>query len=249
MLSFWFPDMRGRNVKDKEELEYPCVAPDTFRRTVLQFRLINVLFSSSMRLICQNFFTIMEQEPERSYTLLELACGGGDTSVRIAREARKRGLKLEITALDNDERSIPIAREAVGSYPEIHVVKGNALDLSGVGQFDFIFSSHLMHHLSWDDLKILLKEVVAATKLAFVMNDLKRSNWAYFGYTIFSGLFLARSCHFNDGRLSIRRAFLPEEFRAFLRTNFPETPIQVMETYPARVVLAYSGNSTENLCP
>jgi hypothetical protein len=99
-----------------------------------------------------------------------------------------------------------------------------------------------MHHLSWDDLKTVLKEVITATRLAFVMNDLKRSNWAYFGFTIFSGLFLPGSYHFNDGRLSIRRAFLPEEFRALLRSNFPETPIQLTETFPARVILAFPGD-------
>lgn len=245
MIDFFFPDMRVRNVTDKEKMEYPDLDGGKFRRSIRQFKIINLLFSSSRRLIRKYFFTLMEQNPERRYTLLELGSGGCDTSVWIAREARKRGLKLEITALDNDERILPVAIQATGNYPEIHVVTGDALDLSGFGKFDFIFSSHLMHHLTWDELKILLREVIAATRLAFVMNDLKRSNWAYLGFTIFSGLFLPRSYHFNDGRLSIRRAFLSEELRNFLGTHFKDTLIQVLETYPSRVVLVYPGKSNQ----
>jgi hypothetical protein len=71
------------------------------------------------------------------------------------------------------------------------------------------------------------------------MNDLKRSNLAYLGFTIFSGLLTHRSYHFHDGRLSIKRGFLPEELRQFLRGNFPNRAVQVVETCPSRVVLVY----------
>lgn len=240
MFNFFFPDMRARNVTDKEKMEYPDLDIVKFQRSVRQFKVINFLFSSSRRLIRRYFLTLMEQDPERNYTLLEIGSGGCDTSVWLAEESRKRGIKLKITALDNDERVFPVATEATRNYPEITVVKGNALDLGGMGQFDFIYSSHLMHHLDWNELKIFLREVIAATRMAFVMNDLKRSNWAYLGFTIFSGIFLPAGYHFHDGRLSIRRAFLPEELRNFLRSNFPDIPIQIVETHPSRVVLIYS---------
>ena len=106
-----------------------------------------------------------------------------------------------------------------------------------MGSFDFVFSNHFLHHLAWDDIKIFLEKIIARTRLAFVMNDLKRSSWAYLGFTIFSGLLTRRSFHFYDGRLSIRRGFLPDELRDFIRSNFPDSMIQVVETYPARVVL------------
>jgi 2-polyprenyl-3-methyl-5-hydroxy-6-metoxy-1,4-benzoquinol methylase len=239
MLDYFLPDMRLRNTSDKEKLELPDVDVNRLQRTIRQFRLINYLFSASSRLICEHFFTIMEQDPDRTYTLLDVGAGGCDIVIRTAREARKRGLKLNITALDNDKRIIPIAYQAIRDYPEIHIVEGNALDLSRLGTFDFVFSNHLLHHLAWDDIRIFLDSVIARTRLAFVMNDLKRSNWAYLGFTIFSWLLTPRSYHFYDGRLSIRRGFLPEELRDFLRSNFPNRVIQVVETYPARVVLVY----------
>jgi 2-polyprenyl-3-methyl-5-hydroxy-6-metoxy-1,4-benzoquinol methylase len=188
----------------------------------------------------EHFFTIMEHDRQRIYTLLDVGAGGCDIAIRAAREARERGLKLNITALDNDARILPIAYQAARDYPEICIIEGNALELSRLGSFDFVFSNHFLHHLAWDDIKIFLERIIAQTRLAFVMNDLKRSNWAYLGFTIFSGLLTRRSFHFYDGRLSIRRGFLAEELRDFMRSNFPNRAIQVMETYPARVVLVHS---------
>jgi len=238
-LDYFFPDMRLRNTSDKEKLELADADSYLFDRTIRQFKLINRLLSASGRLMREHFFTIMEQDPQRSYTLLDVGAGGCDTAIRAAREARQRGLKLHITALDNDARILPIANQAIRDYPEIRIVQGNALDLSPLGPFDFVFSSHFLHHLSWDDIGAFLESIIAQTRLAFVMNDLKRSNWAYLGFTIFSCLLTRRSFHFYDGRLSIRRGFLPEELRDFIRSNFPDRAIHIVETYPARVVLLY----------
>jgi 2-polyprenyl-3-methyl-5-hydroxy-6-metoxy-1,4-benzoquinol methylase len=239
MLDYFFPDMQLRNTSDKEKLELADVDLSRFQRTIRQFRLINHLFSASSRLMREHFFSIMEQDPDRNYTLLDVGAGGCDIAIRAAREARQRGLKLNITALDNDKRILPFASQAIRDYPEIRIIEGNALELSRLGPFDFVFSNHLLHHLAWDDIRIFLDSIIAQTRLAFVMNDLKRSNLAYLGFTVFSWLLTHRSYHFHDGRLSIRRGFLPEELLNFVRSNFPNRAIQVVETYPARVVLVY----------
>jgi 2-polyprenyl-3-methyl-5-hydroxy-6-metoxy-1,4-benzoquinol methylase len=249
MLDYFFPDMRLRNTSDREKLELADVDENRFQRTIRQFELINCLFSASSRLVREHFFSRMERDPDRMYTLLDVGAGGCDIAIRTVREARRRGLKLSITALDSDRRILPIASHAIRDYPEIRIVEGNALELSRLGPFDFVFSNHLLHHLAWDDIRIFLQSIIAQTRLAFVMNDLKRSNWAYLGFTIFSGLVTRRSYHFYDGRLSIRRAFLPEELRSFLRSNFPDKAIQVMETYPARVVLVYEPAANNETLP
>lgn len=240
MLDYFFPDMRLRNTSDKERLECADVELKRFRRTIRQFKLINYLFSGSRRLLREHFFSIMEREPDRVYTLLDVGAGGCDIAMWAALEARRRGLKLNITALDNDMRTLPIASQAIRNYPEIRIVEGSALELNRLGPFDFVFSNHLLHHLAWDDIRIFLDGVIARTRIAFVMNDLKRSNWAYLGFTLFSGVVTRGSYHFYDGRLSIRRGFLPEELRDFLRSNFPDGTIQVAETYPARVLLVHT---------
>ena len=239
MLDYLFPDLKHRNTSDKEMLELHGADLDLVRRTVRQFSLINRLFSGSGRLMRKHFFSVMARDRDREYTLLDLGAGGCDIAVRAAREARRRGLKLNITALDNDKRTLSVAYQAIRDYPEIRIVEGDALQLGGLGSFDFVFSNHLLHHLSWDDIKVVLEQILAQTRLAFVMNDIRRSSWAYLGFTLFNALLTPRSFHYNDGRLSIRRGFLPEELREFLRCNFPDQAIQVAETYPSRIVLVH----------
>lgn len=232
------PDMGFRNTTDKEMMDRADADPDRLDRTLRQFRWINALFSASRTLLREHFFSVMARDPARRYTLLDVGAGGCDIAVWAAREARKRGLRLDISALDNDPRILPFARRAVREYPDIRVLEGNALDLGRAGDFDFIFSNHFLHHLDWDEIGTFLGQVLAATRLAFVMNDLKRSRWSYLGCTIFLGLSTRRSYAFHDGRLSIRRGFLPGELRDFTTRNFPGAGIRVAEASPARIVLS-----------
>lgn len=231
------PDLRARNTTDREEMESADADLETLLRTIRQFRLINLLFSSSRRILRRYVFSVMEQEPNRVYSLLDVGAGGGDIARWAAREARRRRLNLRITALDNDPRILPLAREAAHDYPEVRVVRGDALDLGSLEDFDFIFSNHLMHHLSWDEIESLLKGIIGRARIGFVMNDLKRSRWAYIGAALGIGLLAHRSFALRDGLLSIRRGFRPEELRDFVQNRFPDVPIRVLESAPAHVVL------------
>lgn len=246
MLDFIIPDLRVRNTTDQEEMDRADADPEMLLRTIRQFRLINALFSAARGLLRRHVFSIMEREPTRVYSLLDVGAGGCDIARWAAREARGRKLGLRITALDNDPRILPATRRTVRDYPEIRLLQGNALNLSRLGSFDFIFSNHFLHHLSWDEIGTFLRVIIPRTRLAFVMNDLRRSRWAYLGATLGVGLLARRSFAFRDGRLSVRRGFLPGELRDFLQTNFPGAPIQVMETAPARVVVLFRRGRREN---
>jgi 2-polyprenyl-3-methyl-5-hydroxy-6-metoxy-1,4-benzoquinol methylase len=237
MPDFFFPDMRLRNTTGTERMERADADLDRFHRTIRQFHWINSLFSASRSLMRNHFFSMMGRSPTRGYTLLDVGAGGCDIAAWAAREARTRGLKLNITALEKDPRFFPAAYRTIRAYPEIRIFEGNALDLGELGSFDFIFSNHFLHHLDWDEMKIFLQQVLARTRLAFLMNDLKRSRWAYLGCTVLLGLGTRRSFAYHDGQLSIRRGFLPQELRDFTARNFPNARIRVVETTPARVVL------------
>jgi 2-polyprenyl-3-methyl-5-hydroxy-6-metoxy-1,4-benzoquinol methylase len=243
MLEYLFPDLQRRNTSDKELLELPDLDQNQTRRTIRQFRLINRLFSGSRRIMRKYFFSVMGKHPDRLYTMLDIGAGGCDIAIAAVREARRRGLKLEVTALDNDPRILAAAYLAIRDYPEIRIVKGDALELSRLGGFDFVFSNHLLHHLGWDEIRILLEQITVQTRLAFVMSDLKRSRWAYLGFTIFSALLTPRSFHYHDGRLSIKRGFLPAELRDFLQREAPGREIRIVETYPSRVLLVYGSET------
>jgi 2-polyprenyl-3-methyl-5-hydroxy-6-metoxy-1,4-benzoquinol methylase len=211
--------------------------PVLLEKTVRQFGLINRLFSASLTLIDRGFFGKMEKDRNRTYTLLDAGAGGCDICIRIIKEARKRGISLRITAIDRDERVLSVAREAIMNTPEITVVSADVNNLEALGDFDFIFCNHLLHHLTWEEIGRLLRAVERRAGIAFLLNDLKRSGWAYAGYSLFAALCLRPSLAYFDGRLSIRKGFVETELKELLRTNLPGIPVSILRAFPARLAL------------
>ncbi|MBT1072363.1 methyltransferase domain-containing protein [Pelotalea chapellei] len=234
------PDLRERNLTDKEDMDLAEANVATLLRTVRRFRLINMLFSASRKILRDHVFSIMERDRQRHYTLLDVGAGGCDIAVWCVQEARQRNLRLKVTALDNDLRILPVAQQAVRTYPEITLQVGNALELEKLGMFDFIFSNHFLHHLGWDEIKLLLMQALTHTRLALVMNDLRRTHWSYLGCSLLLPFFSHGSFAFKDGRLSIRRGFTASELIDLMDSSFPEVRYIVKEVFPARIVIVSS---------
>ena len=231
------PDLSRRSM-ELEDMDRPDCALSQLRRTVAQYFWINFLFSASRRLIEQHLFPAIAARPALEYTWLDIGAGGCDLPVWVARTARQRGWKLRITALDNDPRILAWAREAVRSEPGITLVQGSADELAALGEFDFIFSNHVLHHLADDQLRPLIASVNRQARLGFVLNDLQRARSSYVAYFLFASIFLHRSLALRDGLLSIRRGFLESELRALAGESLLAAGAFVFTTPPGRIGLA-----------
>jgi hypothetical protein len=230
-----FHSMRSRSA-DLELMDLKSCDPVLLARTIRQFALLNRLFSASRRLALRLLFPAMESGRAAPYRLLDLGAGGCDIDIAFIKEARKRRIKLSVTAIDLDERVLSTAREAIGDYPEITAIKADAADLGSLGEFDFIFCNHFLHHLSFDDIGRLLRNIERQARIAYLLNDLRRSAWALAGFSAFS-FFLPPSFAFHDGGLSIRRGFLQPELQELLARHLPGTPVRIIRAFPARFAL------------
>jgi SAM-dependent methyltransferase len=228
--------LRSRSA-EPELMDLETCDPILLAKTIRQFALLNRLFSASRRLALRFLFPAMESGRAAPYTLLDLGAGGCDIDIVFVKEARKRGIKLSVTAVDRDDRVLSVAREAIRDYPEITMSKADAADLASLGQFDFIFCNHFLHHLSFDDIGLLLEKVEQQARIAWLLNDLRRSRWALAGYSAFTSLFLSPSFAYHDGRLSIRRGFLEGELKEVLSRHLPMTPARIIRAFPARLAL------------
>jgi hypothetical protein len=79
-----------------------------------------------------------------------------------------------------------------------------------------------------------MKIIDKKTKKRFLLNDLKRSNFAYLGFTLFAGLFFHNSFAFYDGRLSIKRGFKKEELQKYLTGSHS---IIINQINPSRIYI------------
>lgn len=176
--------------------------------------------------------------PGRPLRLLDVACGGGDVMVDVARRARSAGLSLEVHGCDVSLVALEHARrqaERLGLAAEFWVRDVLADGLPG--EYDLVCSSLFHHHLSREDAVDLLRRMAEAG-CSVLVQDLLRGRLGY--VLAWSGLrLLSRSdvAHV-DGPRSVRAAFTLQE----ARTMAEEAGLRgatVQRAWPERFILKW----------
>ena len=157
-----------------------------------------------------------DRRRDRPIRLLDVACGGGDVPVDVARRAHKAGMPLVVHGCDSSLVALEHARReaerwgvAADFFPRDVVAEGLP------GGYDLVCSSLFHHHLSREDAVGLLRDMAEAGQRVLVQ-DLLRGTLGY--VLAWSGLrLLSRSevAHV-DGPRSVRAAFTLSEVRAMV---------------------------------
>ena len=172
--------------------------------------------------------------------LLDVACGGGDVVVDVARRARSADIPLEVHGCDVSRVALEHARGAAARWGlAANFLERDVVSEGLPGGYDLVCSSLFHHHLSDEDAVDLLRGMADAGQRVLVQ-DLLRGTLGY--VLAWSGLrFLSRSEVARvDGPLSVRAAFsLPE-----VRTMAAEaglTGAVIRRGWPERFILRWSG--------
>lgn len=202
--------------------------------TLNQFKIINIFFTRSRYLIKKYIISVMLKNKSLNYSFLDIGSGGCDIAIWLLKKCRKKGIKINITCIDNDVRIIRYLKEICRKYKNINVKNLNAFAIDNLDNFDYIFSNHFLHHLPDDKIGEFIKIIDKKTKKRFLLNDLKRSNFAYLGFTLIAGIFLHNSFAFHDGRLSIKKGFKKEELQKYLVGSHS---IKISQINPSRICI------------
>lgn len=162
-------------------------------------------------------------QPNKTYHLLDIGCGGGDNLRVIADWGRRKGLQLQLTGVDLKLDCINYAKENSTSYPEIDYICSDYKDLLNQNtNYDIIFSALFCHHFKEDDLSILFCYKQQHAKLGFFINDLHRHTIAYYSIWFLTNLFSKSYLVKNDAKLSVKRGFSKTELFQLLKpfSNF-----------------------------
>jgi 2-polyprenyl-3-methyl-5-hydroxy-6-metoxy-1,4-benzoquinol methylase len=234
MLDRILPDLRER-YDGPELMDLPDASEKKLINTLNQFYLLNILFTRSRRLIKKYILADMLQSPGKTYELLDLGAGGCDIAIWLLKRCRRLGLDVRITCLDYDPRIVKYAREKCRPYREIKVIQATTQELEKIAPYDYIFANHLLHHLPSEQWRTLIDAIARQTRKVFLLNDIRRSRWAYAGYALFAGLFMHNSFAFVDGLLSIRKGISVHEMREAVSACGHNKNITIGTVLPARV--------------
>jgi 2-polyprenyl-3-methyl-5-hydroxy-6-metoxy-1,4-benzoquinol methylase len=148
------------------------------------------------------------------FSLLDVGFGQGDMLRTIARWATKRGLKADLTGIDLNPKSAPIAEAATDPALGIRYLTGDAFGLTG--RPDFIISSLVAHHMTDAELTGFLAWMERTAGRGWFVNDLHRHLIAWGGFAAGSRALRLHPIVRHDGALSVRRAFRAAEWRSLL---------------------------------
>lgn len=149
---------------------------------------------------------------DRAVTVLDVGTGGGDIPRALVRWARRAGRPLRVFALDRDAETLRAAAARMSDYPEITLVRGDALALPVRSRsVDVAISALVLHHLPPAGAAASLAEMDRVARRGLVANDLFRSRVGHAVVWLATRLLARNRMSRHDGPMSVRRAYtLPE---------------------------------------
>ena len=159
---------------------------------------------------------LQNQTITRELIVVDVGCGSGDSLRRLAKYFRKRGIQAKLIGIDANDFTIQYARKHSNSYPEIsYLVAMVPSEEYQTLEYDILTATLFMHHLTDQEIEKLLIGSIEKAKMGIVINDLHRSRWAYFLYSLLS-LFFTNPMVVQDGKTSILRGFKRKDFERYV---------------------------------
>jgi 2-polyprenyl-3-methyl-5-hydroxy-6-metoxy-1,4-benzoquinol methylase len=220
-----------------ERMDDPACDETMLLRTVDQFASLNRRISRHRSILSRWVLDDMARaDPARAWHLVDLGAGGCDIAVWLLRTARRRGLRLKVTAIDADPRIVRHARRRCNAEPGLEILRADLHAMDGVGPVDYLFANHLLHHLPDADIPSILARMHATARQRWLVSDIHRSIAAYAGFHLLGRMY-RKSFVLEDGLRSIRRGFVPAELDAHLQAAGLAGRVKLLRLVPARLLL------------
>ncbi len=160
-------------------MDDPQLARECHQRALRGLARIN-RWSHSVGLLWRAIRRHMPLRTTKPWRILDVASGGGDVSLGLYWRAQRAKIAVEIVGLDCSPTAVGFAQTnsgATGGRVQFH--RQDVLAESLPTGFDIVTCSLFLHHLNDAQSIHLLTQMAAATNHLVLVNDLRRSRYAY----------------------------------------------------------------------
>jgi SAM-dependent methyltransferase len=172
--------------------------------------------------------------------ILDLACGGGDVALGMARLARRQGIDTRIVGCDLSPLAVQVATENAATAG-LENVTFRRLDVLTeplpTGQ-DIVTCSLFLHHLHENQAVDLLAKAARAAGQLLLVNDLRRGPGGWALAWIACRLLTRSPVVHADGPMSIAAAFTMAEAAALAR-RAGLSDARIRRHWPQRYLLTW----------
>lgn len=164
----------------------------------------------------KHLWRTISKKPEKTYTIYDFGCGDGQLLRELSRFLRKKGIQFSMFGIDISDKALAIATENSSDHPEINYIKLDVLNNENtIAPCDILLCNLTLHHFQDEHIPTILNRFIQFTRQEIVINDLKRSAMAAFGFKIISTLFLKTAIAKNDGLVSVKSGFKKADLNQF----------------------------------
>jgi 2-polyprenyl-3-methyl-5-hydroxy-6-metoxy-1,4-benzoquinol methylase len=182
-------------------------------------------------------FTV--HNPSSTIRVLDLATGGGDIPLMLAKKANRAGLSFEFVGADISPTAIRLANERVKKENiSVSFMELNVLEQDIPSGFDIIMTSLFTHHLDPMQVIDLLVKMRVATKQFVLINDLIRSEFNLALVSLATRLLSKSKIVHYDGPASVRAAYTINEMRD-MAEQAGLNNYKIYHSFPCRQLLVW----------
>jgi len=219
-----------------EKIDTGDYTPEQYERCLQDLRLINRLIGDE-RALKLTLLAEIRKEDLKEFSVLDIGAGSGELLRSCAKFARETGRKTNLLGLELNARSAESILEESSEFGEISSIRGDALNLPFENNsFDYVMCSLFTHHFSERDIVKILRKMASVSKRKIYVIDLHRHPVAYGLYNIFTTATFMGHLVKEDGALSVKRGFKPEEL-SDLAKSAGLSSFKVERHFPFRLVL------------
>jgi len=196
-----------------ELMDDPSVSDSEFEGVLRVLEVINAwLGGYSATLIPLQKLCI---DKNKTYTIVDVGCGGGDSLRVIHYWAAKNGFKVALYGVDLSPVAIDYAKRNSQNMDITYLVGDCFLAHELVQDIDIISSSLFTHHLDDATFTQFLQYMDTHSKAGWVINDLHRHWLGYYSIWLITTLFVRNRLVRYDARISVWRGFRKQEYRQY----------------------------------
>ena len=219
-------------------MDAPDLPAPRLIETLKGLRLVNAVTQSS-RLMWPDLAAAAKRYPGETLRVLDVACGGGDVLLTLARWAQRASLDVELAGCDASEEAVSYANESAARVG----ARSNFFALT-VGRdplpegYHMIMSTLFLHHLDEGDAIGFLREGAAKARDRLVVQDLLRSRLSYWFARAGTRLLLLNDICRLDGRTSVEGAFTRAEASELAKAAGLENA-EIVPRFPFRYLIRW----------